>query len=155
MHYCLEADRNWFVKGFPVEHVSVLVVQALPPSLKGRGQKSWATLVLPYVGMFDVLFTVYIVVLGLRHQLRVHLADSLQCPVLGDHKFGGRLLRLDPTLTRKVKIMDVEKGHLYLHAKEVELAGYYGNNKPLVIQAKLPDHFETAIEKLGLKPNKL
>ena len=99
-----------------------------------------------------ILLYVYIV-LGLKHQLRVHLADSLQCPVVGDHKFGGRLLRLDPTLAKKVKVMDLEKGHLYLHARQIELTGYHGESKPLLIQATLPDYFEKAIQKLRLRTN--
>ncbi len=89
---------------------------------------------------------------GLKHQLRVHLAEGLSCPAAGDYKFGGRLLRMDTALTRKVKVMDLQKGHLYLHAKEITIPGYYGDHKaPLVVKAPIPSYFETAMEKLDLR----
>ena len=89
---------------------------------------------------------------GLKHQLRVHLAEGLHCPAVGDYKFGGRLLRMDVKLTKKLKSMDLERGHLYLHAKEISIPGYHGDEKPpLTLEAPLPSHFEMAVVKLELR----
>lgn len=88
---------------------------------------------------------------GLKHQIRVHLADGLRCPVLGDHKFGGPLLREDVALRRKVEAMGVAKGHVYLHAMAIEVASYHGQDRPLKIEAPLPDYYSKAIMHLQLK----
>lgn len=37
----------------------------------------------PFISSF--LFSVYFS--AIKHQLRVHLADGLDCPILGDHKY--------------------------------------------------------------------
>ena len=82
------------------------------------------------------------------------MSDGLKCPVAGDHKFGGHLFRTDPRLKRKVKIMQLEKDKLYLHAKLVEIPGYHGErNPPLVIQAPLPMYYKKAIRQLGFNIN--
>lgn len=92
---------------------------------------------------------------GLKHQLRVHLADGLNCPVFGDDKFGAPLFRQNQGLRRKVHAMKTKLGegnHLYLHARHVEIPGYHGDNSPpLVIQAPLPQYFDKAIELLKLQ----
>lgn len=89
---------------------------------------------------------------GSKHQIRVHLADGLNCPVVGDHKFGGPLLRRDAGLRRKAEAMGVEKGYLYLHATSVTIDGYHGKDKPpLKIKAPLPDYYKKTITKLKLK----
>ena len=89
---------------------------------------------------------------GFKHQLRVHLADGLKCPVLGDHQFGGPLFRQDQTLRRKVQGLQLDKNNLLLHALHVEIPGYNGENKPpLILRAPLPDYFDQAIRQLHLK----
>ena len=79
---------------------------------------------------------------GYKHQLRVHLADGLLCPVLGDYKFGGPLFRLSDSLRRKMKALQYVRGYLYLHAAELKIPGYFGSKgKPLIIKAPPPPHF--------------
>lgn len=90
---------------------------------------------------------------GLKHQLRVHLADGLNCPVLGDKKFGKPLLRQNRSLRRRASTVRslLDQDHLYLHAKWLEIPGYHGDdNHPLVIQAPLPEYYNTAIRLLQL-----
>ena len=82
----------------------------------------------------------------------MHLADGLNCPVVGDHKFGGPLLRKDKTLKRKVEAMHLDRGHFYLHATSIEIDSYHGKDKlPLKIKAPLPDYYNKAIMQLKLK----
>ncbi len=82
------------------------------------------------------------------------MADGLNCPVVGDHKFGGPLLRQDPALKRKVEAMNLDKGHVYLHASSLEIDSYHGKDKPpLIIKAPLPDYYSKAVMQLNLKVN--
>lgn len=88
---------------------------------------------------------------GFKHQLRVHLADALNCPIFGDHQYGGPLFRQDPSLRRKVRSMKLESEHLYLHATSIEIPNYFGPGRPpLTIRAPLPDYFNQAIQLLNL-----
>lgn len=91
---------------------------------------------------------------GFKHQLRVHLADGLTCPVLGDNKFAGPLLRKYPALKKKLQsigFMGYAKGHMYLHAYEVQVLDYFGAQRPLTITAPLPPYFAQALKSLGLQ----
>ena len=83
--------------------------------------------------------------------MRVHLADGLMCPILGDHKFGGRLFRASSVLKKKVKLMDCVEGFMYLHAHTIEIPGYQGKGKSLVIKAPPPSHFVQSSSMLGLQ----
>ena len=88
---------------------------------------------------------------GYKHQLRVHLADALMCPVLGDYKFGGPMFRLSEPLRRKMKAVEYVRGYLYLHAAQLEVPNYYGRKrKSLVIKAPPPPHFVQTAKLLGL-----
>lgn len=88
---------------------------------------------------------------GFKHQLRVHMADGLVCPVLGDYKFGGPLFRLHESLRRKMKAMEYVRGYFYLHAAQLEIPNYSGRKgKSLVITAPPPPHFVQTAKMLGL-----
>jgi len=78
---------------------------------------------------------------GFKHQVRVHLADWLRSPVLGDYKFGGPVFRLSPPLNTKMRSMKFVPGKVYLHASELEIPDYHQKGKTLVIRAPLPEHF--------------
>ena len=78
---------------------------------------------------------------GFKHQVRVHLADGLRSPVLGDYKFGGPLFRQSSYLNKKMKSMKFVPGKVYLHASELEIPDYHQNGKTLIIRAPLPEHF--------------
>lgn len=100
-----------------------------------------------HVGCWEFFY-----IIGLKHQVRVHLADGLNCPVAGDYKFMGPLLRKDSTLKRKVEAMHFDKGRFYLHAYSIEIENYYGQEKQtLKIKAPLPDYYLKAIKQLKLK----
>ena len=74
---------------------------------------------------------------GRKHQIRVHLL-SLHCPILGDDKYF-----VEP----RAKISEI-KNKLYLHAYKMDLSYLY--NKKMQIVAPLPEHFDEAIDFLGL-----
>lgn len=91
---------------------------------------------------------------GFKHQLRVHLADGLLCPVLGDNKFAGPLLRKYPALKKKLQFMGsvgYTKGYMYLHAYQLQIIDYFGAQQPLTITAPLPPYFVQTLKSSGLK----
>ena len=63
---------------------------------------------------------------GRTHQLRVHLAEQLDSPILGDLKYGRG---------------QVAPGPLHLHSRKVILKDYPEAGKDLVIKAPPPSHF--------------
>ena len=91
-------------------------------------------------------------VTGFKHQIRVHLADGILCPVVGDYKFAGPMFRLQRSLAKKMAVIGSTKGFvrgpMYLHAYQVVIPQEEG--KPLIINAPLPNHFITTVESLGL-----
>lgn len=46
--------------------------------------------------------------------------------------------------------MQLEKDRLFLHAVNVSIPIYFGDTKPLDIQAPLPNYFKQAIQNLKL-----
>jgi len=80
---------------------------------------------------------------GRTHQLRVHAAEVLETPILGDGKYGGRDAFLDSEgLTNR----------LHLHARALRIPKPDGSR--LDVQAPLPQHFEAALRFLGFDPIK-
>ena len=63
---------------------------------------------------------------GRTHQLRVHLAEQLDSPIVGDIKYGRG---------------QVAPGPLHLHSRKVILKDYPEPGKRLVIEAPPPSHF--------------
>ena len=91
---------------------------------------------------------------GFKHQIRVHLADGLMCPILGDYKFAGPLVRLSGVLKKKLKSLSLPpRVAMLLHAYELRIPDYRVKGKSLVIRAPLPERFRLTAKKLGL--NKL
>ncbi len=87
---------------------------------------------------------------GFKHQIRVHLADGLCCPILGDHKFAGPVLRASTHLKKKVEAIS-KTSHLHLHAREIAIPGYLASTgKPLVIKAPPPGYFVKTATEQGL-----
>ena len=95
-------------------------------------------------------------VTGHRHQLRIHMADVLNTPILGDIKYC-RYGHSQPSLLR---ILGMDKQHvaeikLHLHSKELVLPvcdknGYHHNVR---ISAPLPHHFVDTLIKCRLSKN--
>ncbi|MDM8335781.1 RluA family pseudouridine synthase [Wolbachia pipientis] len=71
---------------------------------------------------------------GRTHQLRAHLAH-INCPILGDGKYGGRKAFVDGI---------ANKIHLHSHSLSFKLP----NNKEIIITAPLSEHIEKSIKTL-------
>ncbi|XP_028396417.1 mitochondrial RNA pseudouridine synthase Rpusd4-like [Dendronephthya gigantea] len=107
-------------------------------------------------------------VTGYKHQIRVHLAQGLGTPVLGDHKYSSekqqpqviplRLLQMlgfsgvPNTQSGKRKIQAWQRAliPLHLHAKEIMLDDL--ETKPVIIRAPLPEFFTETLSSLKLDP---
>jgi len=112
-------------------------------------------------------------VTGLKQQIRVHAAEGLKCPILGDHKFSSdvrqpqvlplRLLQLlqikgvqnrtDPKAKGKIRPWQRALIPLHLHARQLTLPKLYHGNH-IIIKAPLPEYFEGTLQKLNLHPKR-
>ncbi len=87
-------------------------------------------------------------VTGRTHQLRVHCAEALGCPILGDGKYGGNAAHMDGL-----------NGKLHLHARSLVLP--HPVSGTLEIAAPLPEHMKETFKFFGFeeprtpKPRKL
>lgn len=93
---------------------------------------------------------------GARHQIRVHLSEAIQCPILGDHKYSHqdkyapqklpddllRNLNLSPTKTRTIP--------MHLHAESIHIPNMGSDGRDLVILAPMPQYFHYTLKKLKL-----
>jgi 23S rRNA pseudouridine955/2504/2580 synthase len=79
---------------------------------------------------------------GRTHQLRVHAADALSTPVLGDGKYGGALAFLDAS--------DLSK-KLHLHARAIRIPLRTG--RTIEALAPLPDHMKATFSFFGFEEN--
>mgnify|MGYP003304713358 CR=1 FL=1 len=77
---------------------------------------------------------------GRTHQLRVHCADILKTPIIGDDKYG----------QRKVVAKDLPK-RMYLHAHSLTWMGKNGKEKTVV--APLDKDFKQAFTEYGFSEN--
>jgi len=75
---------------------------------------------------------------GRTHQLRVHAAAALGCPILGDGKYGGAAAHLEGM-----------SGGLHLHARAIELPHPEGGT--LTVAAGLPPHMAESFDFLGFE----
>ncbi|MGN0919474.1 MAG: RluA family pseudouridine synthase [Alphaproteobacteria bacterium] len=73
---------------------------------------------------------------GRTHQLRIHTAEILKTPILGDTRYGKR-----NDLTKELPTK------MFLHAKAISLP--LQNKKTIVIEAPLPEHFKEAFKHFG------
>lgn len=80
-------------------------------------------------------------VTGRTHQLRVHMAE-LECPIVGDGKYGGKLAHVKGTIALS--------GQLHLHARELRMPAMFGQ-KARVFTAALPPHFAQSLDALGVE----
>ncbi len=77
---------------------------------------------------------------GRTHQLRVHCA-AIDCPILGDPKYGGQKARLDGAPSA-----------LMLHARELDLPHPDGGR--LILEAPLSDGMKAGFAWIGFEPDK-
>uniref|UniRef100_A0A6I8RRX8 Pseudouridylate synthase RPUSD4, mitochondrial n=1 Tax=Xenopus tropicalis TaxID=8364 RepID=A0A6I8RRX8_XENTR len=93
---------------------------------------------------------------GVKHQLRVHLALGLNCPILGDHKYShwGRLAPQPPDSVLRALGLTVPQARtlsLHLHAVQLTLPSSDGST-PIVLQCPLPYTFRKTLRKLRIPP---
>lgn len=78
---------------------------------------------------------------GRTHQIRVHAAEILECPILGDGKYGG--------IDSRIEGLDLGRKYMHLHAARLILAHPMKRGKMLDISAPLPDHLSASWKELG------
>jgi len=83
---------------------------------------------------------------GRTHQIRVHLAEQLGMPVLGDYRYGQAAPRRDPN--RCVHHKDLP---LHLHSYHLLLRDWHCPGKHLDLHAPIPKHFIETMDKHPLK----
>jgi len=85
---------------------------------------------------------------GRTHQLRVHCASALECPILGDPKYG-----LEKDSSDKIKeLIEVPANKLFLHARRIVFKHPF-TGKIVNVAAALPEHMKNAWTALGLNEN--
>ncbi|XP_074891070.1 pseudouridylate synthase RPUSD4, mitochondrial [Buteo buteo] len=89
---------------------------------------------------------------GVKHQIRVHLAYGLGCPILGDHKYShwSKLApqKLPEITLKRLKLEQSKARHLPLHLHAHRLSLPLGDRLDLV--CKPPLFFEKTLKKLKL-----
>lgn len=92
----------------------------------------------------NAAFVMFMPRTGRTHQIRVHAADVLHCPILGDDKYGGSKARLD----------GMELGNrLHLHARRLVLPHPKESGKMLDFTAPLPPELQKSWKALGFDVN--
>ncbi|NXF93585.1 RUSD4 synthase, partial [Eubucco bourcierii] len=93
---------------------------------------------------------------GVKHQIRVHLAYGLGCPILGDHKYShwSKLApqKLPEITLRRLRLQQSKARHLPLHLHARRLCLPLGQQLDLV--CKPPPFFQKTLEKLELNISK-
>lgn len=93
---------------------------------------------------------------GVKHQLRVHLASALGCPVLGDHKYSHLTKlapqKLPPDMLERLDVRQSKVRHIpmHLHARSVVIPEVV-DGKNIHIGARLPRHFVQNMRRLKIK----
>ncbi|XP_025088918.1 mitochondrial RNA pseudouridine synthase Rpusd4-like isoform X2 [Pomacea canaliculata] len=93
---------------------------------------------------------------GFQHQIRAHLAQGMNSPVLGDHKYShfDRLApqKLFPEALQKLNLRQAQVRYLpmHLHAKALVLPEWRGD-KNVFIKAKVPKYFLKNLATLKIK----
>ncbi len=78
---------------------------------------------------------------GRTHQLRVHAADVLGCPIIGDGKYGGAESRIEG--------LDLGRNRMHLHAARLILPHPSKKNSTLDLFAPLPADLSDSWKALG------
>ncbi|MBX9787242.1 MAG: RluA family pseudouridine synthase [Alphaproteobacteria bacterium] len=74
---------------------------------------------------------------GRMHQLRVHCAEGLKTPILGDGKYGG------------IEAFPLGRKELHLHARAITIPLPKGKSK--TFEASVPSYFQETCNELGLE----
>ena len=81
---------------------------------------------------------------GRMHQLRVHMA-AIDCPIVGDHKYGGSMRDSGNSDAVALGVEDI----LHLHARRIVIPAM-GGGKKIDVSAPLPGHMVKSFKALGL-----
>ncbi|XP_069782956.1 pseudouridylate synthase RPUSD4, mitochondrial-like [Narcine bancroftii] len=91
---------------------------------------------------------------GVRHQIRVHMACGLACPLLGDHKYSSwstlEPQRLPRRLLSQLGLSQAESRHLALHT-HCHCLHLPLTPNPLALRSRPPPHFLLAMRRLKLQ----
>ncbi|XP_043942552.1 mitochondrial RNA pseudouridine synthase Rpusd4-like [Protopterus annectens] len=93
---------------------------------------------------------------GVKHQIRVHMAYGLSCPVLGDHKYShwNKLApqKLSEGTLKKLGLNQAKARYLplHLHARQLTLPGVEGQPE-INLVCKLPKFFTSSLKRLFLE----
>jgi 23S rRNA pseudouridine955/2504/2580 synthase len=100
---------------------------------------------------------------GRKHQLRIHCAEGLKCPIVGETRYGpdAELRGMPPIGPPMHGIADLASGGLHLHARELsfpKLSSYGGPSRKsqspmLTVQAPLSEHMKISWDRLGMLVN--
>ncbi|XP_049893803.1 pseudouridylate synthase RPUSD4, mitochondrial-like [Epinephelus moara] len=91
---------------------------------------------------------------GVKHQMRVHMALALTCPILGDHKYShwSKLApqKLPERVLGKLGLEQSKIRHLplHVHARQLTLLGAKQAN--ISVSCPLPKYFSQALHRLNL-----
>ncbi|XP_015258127.1 PREDICTED: RNA pseudouridylate synthase domain-containing protein 4-like [Cyprinodon variegatus] len=91
---------------------------------------------------------------GVKHQMRVHMAYALGCPILGDHKYShwSKLApqKLPEGVLKKLGLEQTKSRHLplHLHARHLVLPGHSGSD--VSTSCPLPKYFIKTLNRLRL-----
>ncbi|XP_067419410.1 pseudouridylate synthase RPUSD4, mitochondrial [Emydura macquarii macquarii] len=94
---------------------------------------------------------------GVKHQLRVHLAYGLGCPILGDHKYAhwSKLApqKLPEKALKRLGLEQAKVRHLplHLHARQLILPMGTGGDQQLCLVCKPPRFFRNTLKRLKLE----
>ncbi|XP_042202482.1 mitochondrial RNA pseudouridine synthase RPUSD4 [Callorhinchus milii] len=97
---------------------------------------------------------------GVKHQLRVHAALALNCPILGDHKYStwAQLVpqRLPDSILRRLQLTRSKTRHipLHLHACELSVSPCPSMTKGLSVRCRPPKFFRSSLRRLNISPPK-
>ncbi|XP_035411497.1 pseudouridylate synthase RPUSD4, mitochondrial [Cygnus atratus] len=97
---------------------------------------------------------------GVKHQIRVHLAYGLGCPILGDHKYShwSKLApqKLPEVTLRRLKLEQSKARHLplHLHARRLSLPLGASGGKWIDLVCEPPVFFHRTLRKLELDIDK-
>nr|CAB3265781.1 RNA pseudouridylate synthase domain-containing protein 4 [Phallusia mammillata] len=99
---------------------------------------------------------------GVKHQIRLHAADCLDCPILGDHKYS----KMDSLAPQKVPINILNRFKLpptktryipmHLHQSQILIPDVFDHpeKRHLVVGARMPVHMDRALRLFRLNPGK-
>ncbi|XP_075765728.1 pseudouridylate synthase RPUSD4, mitochondrial [Pelodiscus sinensis] len=94
---------------------------------------------------------------GVKHQLRVHLAYGLGCPILGDHKYAhwSKLApqKLPENTLKRLGLEQAKVRHLplHLHASRLTLPAGASGGQQLQLDCRPPHFFTNSLQRLKLE----